>query len=234
MAGAVRRGSLIVFEGCDRSGKTTQVKKLVERLNKEGRPAKMMRFPDRTTGIGSIINSYLTCAKELDDHAVHLLFSANRWELEQEIVNTLKEGTNVIIDRYAFSGVAFSAAKPSLSLSWCKQPDIGLPRPDLVCFLDVTEEVAMQRADFGGERYELTEFQRKVRENYIKLSDPSWVTVSADGTMEEVEKELYNIVGNEVAKSDKKELGKLWVEETDDENGHEMETASTTSQTDSE
>ena len=94
MAVAVERGALIVFEGCDRSGKTTQVTTLVERLNKEGKPARMMRFPDRTTGIGSILNSYLTCAKELDDHAVHLLFSANRWELEQEIVSTLKAGAH--------------------------------------------------------------------------------------------------------------------------------------------
>merc|ERR1712179_584642 len=184
----------------------------------EGKSAKMMRFPDRTTGIGSIINSYLTCTKELDDHAVHLLFSANRWELEQEILNTLEEGTNVIIDRYAYSGVAFSAAKPNLSLDWCKQPDIGLPRPDLVCFLDVTEEVAMKRADFGGERYELTDFQRKVRENYTRLRDPSWVTVSADGTMEEV--------GKEVNKIEKGELRKLWTDNTEED--LEMETASTT------
>ena len=52
----------------------------MDRLNQEGIKAKMMRFPDRTTAIGSIINQYLTCAKELDDHAIHLLFSANRWE----------------------------------------------------------------------------------------------------------------------------------------------------------
>ena len=155
----------------------------------------MMSFPDRSSEIGSIINSYLTSVKELDDHVVHLLFSANRWELQNEILNTLENGTNVIIDRYAYSGVAYSAAKPNLSLNWCKQPDIGLPRPDLVCFLDVTEEVALKRANFGGERYELTDFQRKVRENYNTLSDPSWVTVSADGTMEEVEKDLYDIEG---------------------------------------
>ena len=52
MTAAVKRGALIVFEGCDRSGKTTQVTKLVERLNKAGKPAVMMRFPDRTTSIG--------------------------------------------------------------------------------------------------------------------------------------------------------------------------------------
>ena len=64
------RVSLIVFEGSDRSGKTTQVEKLVEKLNREGIQAERMRFPDRTTVIGSVINSYLTLAKELDDHAV--------------------------------------------------------------------------------------------------------------------------------------------------------------------
>ena len=53
-------------------------------------------------------------------------------------------------------------SQPGLSIGWCKQPDVGLPKPDLVCFLDVSEEVAMKRADFGGERYELTDFQRKV------------------------------------------------------------------------
>jgi len=207
----VERGSLIVFEGCDRSGKTTQVQKLVDNLNKEGIESKMMRFPDRTTAIGSIIDQYLTCTKELDDHAIHLLFSANRWELVPEIKSSLDNGTTVIIDRYAFSGVAFSAAKPGLSLSWCKQPDIGLPRPDLVCFLDVSEDVAKARADFGGERYERTEFQREVRLNYNRLADPSWKTVSADGTMEEVYKELYNIVKDCIGQ-DKKELVPLWVE----------------------
>ena len=84
---------------------------MVERLNKGGRPAVMMRFPDRTTSIGTVINSYLGCKKELDDHVVHLLFSANRWEVERDIVSAINSGTNICIDRYAYSGVAFSAAK---------------------------------------------------------------------------------------------------------------------------
>jgi len=183
----------------------------VDRLNQEGIKAKMMRFPDRTTAIGSIINQYLTCAKELDDHAIHLLFSANRWELVPDIKSSLESGVTVIIDRYAYSGAAFSAAKPGLNLSWCKKPDVGLPRPDLVCFLDVSEDVAKQRADFGGERYEKTEFQQRVRTNYERLTDPSWRTVSADGGMEEVQLELYNIVKECVTK-ERGEVQRLWVE----------------------
>ena len=69
----------------------------------------------------------------------------------------------------------------------------------------------MRRAGFGGERYELAGFQRKVRENFLKLHDPSWVTVSTDSPMYEVEEDLYHIVLNEVIKGDKEVLGKLWV-----------------------
>ena len=60
----------------------------------------------------------------------------------------------------------------------------------MVCFLDVSEEVAIKRIDFGGERYELTDFQMKLRPYYTKFSEPSWVTVSADGTKKKVKKEL--------------------------------------------
>lgn len=215
MSAAVKRGALIVFEGCDRSGKTTQVKRLVETLNKTGCTTEMMRFPDRSTGIGSVINSYLTCSEELDDRAIHLLFSANRWETEKQIQRSLAAGTNIIIDRYAYSGVAFSAAKPGLSLNWCKQPDVGLPRPDLVVFMDVTEDVAKQRGGFGEERYEVAEFQRRVRQNYKQLKDEIWVEVCADGSLEEVESKLLEIVNKELAK-ERGGVSKLWQESTND------------------
>ena len=116
-----------------------------------------------------------------------------------------------------------------LSIEWCKQPDVGLPQPDLVCFLDVSEEVAQQRADFGGERYELTEFQRRVRENYDKLRDHTWVTVSADGSLEEVGESLYQVVEQEVVR-EKTQLGQLWVEAS----GSETEVVSSDSPTDSD
>lgn len=76
----MKRGALIVFEGVDRCGKTTQTKKLLEYLKSCGIAAELLRFPDRTTQTGKIIDSYLVNGVELDDKAVHLLFSANRWE----------------------------------------------------------------------------------------------------------------------------------------------------------
>ena len=121
--------------------------------------------------------------------------------------------------------------QPGLSIDWCKQTDVGLPRPDLVCFLDVSEEVAMKRADFGGERYEMTEFQRRVRDNYERLRDESWVTVSADESLEEVQEALYSLVIRAVD-SDKEELGRLWVRVEGDMEAEVISTASS-SQTDS-
>lgn len=211
MSGVFKRGALIVFEGCDRSGKTTQVQRLVTRLTAEGARVRMMRFPDRTTGIGSLINAYLGCNTELEDHVVHLLFSANRWEMVEEMKKSLNSGITIIVDRYAFSGVAFSAAKEAMNFSWCKGPDVGLPRPDLVCFLNVSEQAALARADFGGERYEKKEFQNKVRSNYDRLRDDSWVYVDADGTMDAVHDQLYQIITEEI-KKEHGEVARLWEE----------------------
>jgi len=74
------RGALIVLEGLDRSGKSSQCSRLVSYLEGEGLSAELWRFPDRTTNVGQMISAYLTNASQLDDHTIHLLFSANRWE----------------------------------------------------------------------------------------------------------------------------------------------------------
>uniref|UniRef100_A0A4W5LIV3 dTMP kinase n=1 Tax=Hucho hucho TaxID=62062 RepID=A0A4W5LIV3_9TELE len=105
-----RRGALIVLEGVDKAGKTTQCNKLVQALQDSGRHAEMMRFPERSTKIGQLINSYLENKSNLEDHTVHLLFSANRWELVPLMKEKLEQGISLVVDRYAFSGVAFTSA----------------------------------------------------------------------------------------------------------------------------
>ncbi len=95
-----QRGMLIVFEGLDRSGKSTQVKLLHEALNSMNRQCEVWRYPNRTTSIGKLINSYLNKEIEMEDHAVHLLFSANRWETVGEMTTALNSGTNLILDRW--------------------------------------------------------------------------------------------------------------------------------------
>ena len=96
------RGTFVVFEGVDRAGKSTQCKLLAEGLRKRGREATLINFPDRTTGVGQLIDKYLRKEVELDDRAVHLMFSANRWEAAQSIKDLLASGVDVwapIFDR---------------------------------------------------------------------------------------------------------------------------------------
>lgn len=54
--------------------------------------------------------------------------------IRNTIIETLNKGINIVCDRYAYSGVAFSSAK-GLPIQWCKQCDSGLPKPDLVIYL---------------------------------------------------------------------------------------------------
>lgn len=184
-----KRGRLIVIEGLDRSGKSTQCQRLVTALSQNASPSQhtapsttavlskeslgtsaaiLQKFPDRSTTIGTMIDHYLQQKSDLDDRCIHLLFSANRWELASRLLEFLEAGVHVVLDRYIYSGVAFSVVK-GLDRAWCKACDVGLPAPDLVLFLDVSEQVASLRGGFGEERYEKAETQRLVRKEFSAL-----------------------------------------------------------------
>lgn len=77
------RGYLIAVEGGDRCGKSTQCFLAKDWLEAQtGRPAEYWKFPERTWPTGKLINSYLTKEIDMPAEAIHLLFSANRWELK--------------------------------------------------------------------------------------------------------------------------------------------------------
>lgn len=92
MASPPRRGLFLVFEGLDRSGKSTQSKRVAEHLRKAGKTVSHINFPNRDTTIGGLINSYLQSKSDLSDEAIHLLFSANRWECSKGIEDDLAKG----------------------------------------------------------------------------------------------------------------------------------------------
>ncbi|RIB06998.1 thymidylate kinase-domain-containing protein [Gigaspora rosea] len=186
------RGAFIVLEGCDRSGKSTQVKLLVNRLEQLGHNVMLWKFPERKTQIGSMIDEYLKNVKDVDDKAIHLLFSANRWECMSEMKKKLLDGITLVVDRYAYSGAAYSAAK-GLDLEWCKSPDIGLLTPDIVFFMNLTSEEAEKRFGFGNERYEEKAFQEKVRNIFNFLKDPTWKVLNACRAVEKLHKEIERL-----------------------------------------
>mmetsp|Transcript_30529 Transcript_30529/g.94552 ORF Transcript_30529/g.94552 Transcript_30529/m.94552 type:complete len:214 (-) Transcript_30529:32-673(-) len=212
MAAALKpRGAFVVFEGVDRAGKSTQCKLLAEGLRAKGRDAKLINFPDRSTEIGKMIDRYLRKELELDDKAVHLLFSANRWEAARGIRDALAAGVDVVCDRYAFSGVAFSAAKPTIDdLDWCRAPDAGLPAPDVVVFLEIPSSKAAAREGFGGERYETSEMQQRVAKHFAALRGPAWRTIDAARTIDEVRADVERVVLEAAERAANAPVGELW------------------------
>jgi dTMP kinase len=87
------------------------------------------------------------------------------------IQEQISQGFTIVCDRYYYSGMVYSAAKknPTLSLDWARSPDVGLPRPDRVLFLDLTAEEVEKRLGYGEEKYEKRELQEKVREAFLGL-----------------------------------------------------------------
>lgn len=189
------RGALIVFEGIDRCGKTTQCTKLVEHLCAAGVAAEMWRFPDRTTAIGAAINDYLSNKANLDDAVVHLLFVANRFEKRAEMLRLLESGVTLVVDRYSYSGVAYTAAKgiPHLGTDYCRSVEVGLPAPDLVLYMDISPEASAARGGFGGERYEKTDFQRKVIEQFKGLMDQQWARIDAVNDIDSIHNQIITV-----------------------------------------
>ena len=129
--------------------------------------------------------------------------------LSSRIESLLASGTTIICDRYAFSGIAFSASKallqkssPSttspLTYEWCRAPDVSLPAPDLTLFLDISpEQAAKQREGYGEERYEKLEMQARVREVFERIGKEmgeKWVTVDAGRTRDEVGQDIWEKV----------------------------------------
>ncbi|KAJ1533974.1 Thymidylate kinase, partial [Cladochytrium tenue] len=147
-----------------------------------------------------MIDAYLKRSAEVDDRTIHQLFAANRSERMPDLRRTLLAGTTVILDRYAYSGVAYTLAKgaPGLDLSFCKAADAGLLAPDLVLFLDIPAASAASRPGFGDERYETRDAAAAVRRAFALLAEdaradpaaPDWTVIDAARPREEVLKDV--------------------------------------------
>jgi dTMP kinase len=82
---------------------------------------------------------------------------------------------------------------------WCRNPEIGLPRPDAVIFLSLSGEDAARRGGFGEERYEKEDMQRRVREMFGRLMEDTkdqgdWHVVDASGDVEHISDRIWSLV----------------------------------------
>ncbi|CAG9536241.1 unnamed protein product [Cercopithifilaria johnstoni] len=205
------RGAFIVLEGCDRAGKSLQSRKLVERIKAAGKNADLISFPDRSSDLGKFIDRYLKKEVEMEPKEAHLVFAANRQALMPLMMKKLLEGTHLVIDRYAYSGIAYTLAKgaENITMEWAKLADTGEFRPDCVVYFNLSFEEAQKRSGFGDERFEFSSFQEKVNAIMKKLAAEDrdlWKIVDASLSIEEVSENVWKLVAPVLDNVNKKNL----------------------------
>ena len=144
-------GKLIVLEGTDGSGKSTQFQRLTDRLSQEGRQFQKLVFPQYSEPSSALIRMYLggefgARPSDVNAYAASAFYSVDRYASYKKVWGQWYEsGGLVVSDRYATSNAVHQTSKEppekqSDFLKWLydfEYSKLGLPRPDLVVYLDV-------------------------------------------------------------------------------------------------
>ena len=197
---------LVVLEGLDGAGKSTQVKKLRTYLESLFGNLEYIHFPRYDAPVyGDLISRFLRgdfgSNEQVHPQLVALLFAEDRHGAAPEMKATLNAGGHVLLDRYVYSNIAYQCAKlkdadEAADLrEWIFNTEYGsfeLPRPDLNIFLDVPigfVESKLKSQRGGSDRDYLEggqdiheadiEFQKKVRSIYQKQCeiDPKFIRI---------------------------------------------------------
>lgn len=170
-----KKGKFIVFEGTDGSGKSTQMKLLSKYLAEKGIACYLTHEPTDSP-FGAVLRSCLSGRIEADEHAIALLFAADRIDHITNTVNgiraKLEAGITVLCDRYYYSSLAYNGG--FVSFDWVAElnkPAMKMLKPDLVIYIDIPTEESMKRVLKRGEteRYETQEKQKKIREKFFEV-----------------------------------------------------------------
>ena len=146
------RGKIIVIEGGDGAGKATQTKLLVDHLEADGLPVATFDFPQyEMNTFGKLIREVLDGKRgdylNMDPRIASTLFAADRYESKAMLENDLEDGTTLVLDRYVSANMLHQGAKITDAaertelMQWIAHVEhevFGLPRPDLVVYLDVS------------------------------------------------------------------------------------------------
>lgn len=215
-------GKLIVIEGTDGSGKSTQFRLLSQRLENESKAFRRLVFPRYSEPSSALIRMYLggefgTDPSDVNGFAASAFFAVDRYaSYKQDWGKWYEEGGLVIADRYTTSNAVHQAAKLSgdeqdAFLSWlydfeyCK---LGLPEPDLVIYMDVptdhTERLMRHREQDTNTKADIHEQDsnylatcRAAGRNVAKSWNWTVINCVRDGQMrsiEDIHDEVYRLV----------------------------------------
>ena len=163
-------GKLIVFEGTDGSGKSTQFQKLCDRLDGMGRSYQRLVFPQYDQPSSALIRMYLggefgTHPQDVSPYAASAFYAVDRYASWRKVWGEdYQNGGLILADRYTTSNAVHQGAKCSPEerqaffrwLDEFEHDKLGLPRADLVVYLDMPTEKAVELL----RRYRYTIYER--------------------------------------------------------------------------
>lgn len=193
-------GKLIVIEGLDGSGKSTQLELLPKRLAEKGIKTKTVSFPDYDNPSSTLVKMYLggdfgNKPGDVNAFAASVFYTVDRYaSFKQKWEGFYNNGGTVVAGRYTTSNAVHQASKlPPLKwedyLSWLydfEYNKIGIPKPDAVIFLDMPVEVSQKlldnRYDKNGGKKDIHELDTEYLENCRKAAKftadySGWITV---------------------------------------------------------
>jgi dTMP kinase len=203
----VTPGRLIVLEGLDGAGTTTQVQRLVAHLRAHGQEAHATREPSDGP-VGTLIREMLTGShaipgEKLSQSTFGLLFAADRLDhLQREVDPRLAAGVTVVSDRWYHSSLAYQGT--GAERDWIAMLNARARKPDLTIFLEVRPEVAAQRRAAAGRIQELFEdirMQEEVAAGYkatiaeLLAQGERIVTIDGEAPLEAVFAAIVKLVG---------------------------------------
>ncbi len=193
-----RPGVFISIEGGDGAGKSTQIKRLAERLRSLGREVVVTREPGGSEGAEAIRALLVTGDKDRWSPLTEalLMYAARRDHLEKTILPALQRGAVVISDRLSDSTMAYQGIAGDLGVAAVETLHtlvVGNHNPDLTIILDTSAAAGLKRADAsaGETRFEEkgVAYQEKVREAFVtiaKTAPERCVVIDASGSIEAV------------------------------------------------
>ena len=194
-------GKLIVLEGMDGAGTTTQSGLLVSHLQKRG--VRVTRSAEPTkSALGQEARRLLAHPDELDQEllvALALCFAADRMQHVHEVIlPSLQRGDFVVLDRYMLSSMVYQGLH--LPASFVKEINRYAIKPDLTIVLDVDVNLACQRLMQRGEAkdfYEIPETLHKIKNRYLLFAQQDaqdTLIIEANESVADVEKHILRVV----------------------------------------
>lgn len=158
---------LVVIEGLDGSGKTTQIGLLMERLRAEGKPFRQIKLPDYEDDSSALVRMYLHGAFGSDPSNVNIYAASSFFAVDHYASYKrhwgadYENGVFILADRYVTSNAVHQTVKLPKNewdayLDWLEDYEyrkLGVPKPDLVIFLDMPVEISqrLMSARYGGD-----------------------------------------------------------------------------------